>query len=85
MQPTSSEPLPSAYRTASGASSATDEADGAFRERFHPVLFLVWAASVARVVGALCYHEVVGTEATLALMTAVALTWYAVAARRPAA
>jgi hypothetical protein len=60
---------------------AVKEPDDRYRERLHPVLVLVWVASLARVVGAVWRHEVLGTEATLALMTFVALSWYAFAVR----
>jgi hypothetical protein len=58
--------------------------DDTFREHPHPVLLIVWAASVARVVGAIHYRETLGAEATLALMTMVAVTWYWIAAHAPA-
>jgi hypothetical protein len=61
-----------------------EEADDRYRERLHPVLVLVLIASLVRVVGAVWRHEVLGTEATLALMTFVSLSWYALAVRRQA-
>jgi hypothetical protein len=79
MQP--SESCPTAYRSLGDRAEDADERDDTFRERMHPVLVLVWIASLARVVGAVYEHEVVGAEATLALMTLVALSWYAYAAR----
>ena len=86
MLPTSSESSLSAYRSAAVDHTSGDP-DDAFRERLHPVFVLVWAASLARVAGALYLREVMGTEATLALMTFVAVSWYALAvrarARRP--
>jgi hypothetical protein len=45
----------------------------------HPVFVIVWAASLARVAGAVYAREVLGAEVTLAMMTAVAISWYAVA------
>jgi hypothetical protein len=88
MVPTSSEPSLSAYRSAADPrSAAKGDPEDAFRERLHPVFVIVWAASLARAAGALYGHEVFGAEATLALMTVVAVTWYAAAvrvrARRP--
>jgi hypothetical protein len=88
MLPPSSESSLSAYR--SGAAPLGDtsgDLDDTFRERLHPVFVFVWVASLARVAGALYLREVLGTEATLALMTFVAVSWYALAvrahARRP--
>ena len=88
MVPTSSESPLSAYRSAADPGRATtDEPDEPFQERLHPVFVIVWAASLARIAGAVYSHEVLGAEATLALMTVVVITWYAVAvrmrARRP--
>lgn len=60
---------------------APDGPEETFTEALHPVLLLVWVASLARVVGAVYFREVLGTEATLALMTLVAVPWYALAAR----
>jgi hypothetical protein len=80
MMPTSSETSLSAYRTAPDAGAEPGASDDdAFRERLHPVFVFVWAASFARVAGALYCREVLGAEATLALMTMVGLTWYAIA------
>ncbi len=56
--------------------------DSTFREEIHPAFFVVWAASLACIGGAFYRHEAFGAEATLALITAVGLTWYAIAARR---
>ena len=82
MLPTPSEPSPSAYRrAATRAGDAQGESEEAFRERPHPVLVFVWAASLARVVGAVYRREVFGAEATLALVTLIALTWYWLATR----
>lgn len=78
MLPTPSEPPLSAYRR---AATRQDDTGETFRERPHLVLVLVWAASLARVVGAVYQREVFGAEATLALMTLVAVTWYWLAAR----
>ncbi len=83
MMPASSESSPSAYRYAAERSEP-EERDDTFRERMHPVLVLVWIASLLRVVGAVYRHEVLGAEATLAFMTVVALSWYAVAVRMAA-
>ena len=88
MLPTSPESSLSVYRSAAGAlDHSPGDPDDAFRERLHPVFVVVWAASLARVAGALYLREVMGTEATLALMTFVAVSWYALAvrarARRP--
>ncbi len=58
-----------------------DGPEETFTEALHPVLLLVWVASLARVVGAVYFREVLGTEATLALMTMIAIAWYALAAR----
>jgi hypothetical protein len=79
MQP--SDTSPSAYRSIGERAEDDGERDDAFRERMHPVFVLVWIASLARVVGAVYEREVLGAEATLALMTLVALSWYAYAAR----
>jgi hypothetical protein len=78
-----SETSASAYRSPPErpAPEASEEPD---RERLHPVFVLVWVASLVRVVGALVRHEVFGTEATLALMTLVGVSWYALAVRRQA-
>jgi hypothetical protein len=84
MMSPSSESSLSAYRRAPDVEAEPGESDDAFRERLHPVLVLVWAASLARVAGALCYREVLGAEATLALMTLVGITWYAIAVRTKA-
>jgi len=82
MLPTPPEHFLSAYRrTAAGANDAPDGPEETFRERPHPVLVLVGAASLARVVGAVYFREALGAEATLALMTLVAVTWYWIAAR----
>jgi hypothetical protein len=79
---TSSESSLSAYRTVPAAGAEPGESDHeAFRERLHPVFVFVWAASFARVAGAFYCREVLGAEATLALMTLVGLTWYAIAVR----
>jgi membrane protein implicated in regulation of membrane protease activity len=75
MLPTSTESS-LAYR---GESESPDEREDAFRERMHPVFVLVWIASFARVAGAVVQREVLGAEATLALLTLVGLSWYAVA------
>jgi hypothetical protein len=78
---TSPEQAPT-YRSAADGSRADVRAAGAdFEERMHPVVFLVGVASLVRVVGALFDHEVFGAEATVALMTFVAVAWYAVAVR----
>jgi len=53
-----------------------------YHEQLHPAFFVVWAASLACVAGAFYRHETLGAEATLALITAVGITWYAIAARR---
>jgi hypothetical protein len=86
MQPTSPaspESSRSAYRSAANpADGASSEPDEAFREHLHPVLVLVGLASVARVVGAVYCREVIGAEATLALMTIVAVVWYALAVHK---
>jgi hypothetical protein len=69
----------SGYRTASApppAPSPAEDGDGGYEEALHPVLAIVWLASLVRVVGALWLHETLGAEATLALMTLVAGTWY---------
>jgi hypothetical protein len=80
--PTPSEPSLSAYRRAAlPADDGADETEETFRERPHLVLVLVWAASLARVVGAVYQREVFGAEATLALATLVAVTWYWLATR----
>jgi hypothetical protein len=79
MQPSGSSP--SAYRSLGDRAENAGGRDDTFRERIHPVFVLVWIASLARVVGAVYEREVLGAEATLALMTLVALTWYAYAAR----
>jgi len=79
---------PSSSRAASGYRTPSappppppaDSADGGYEEGLHPVLAIVWLASLARVVGALWLHETLGAEATLALMTLVAGAWYAYAA-----
>ena len=82
MQPTPPEPSLSAYRHAPvRADDALVEKEETFRERPHPVLVFVWAASLARVVGAAYHREVFGAEATLALVTLVAVTWYWLATR----
>lgn len=83
MLPTPSEPSLSAYRRAATRpdEAPDDETGETFRERPHLVLVLVWAASLARVVGAVYHREVFGAEATLALVTLVALTWYWLASR----
>jgi hypothetical protein len=82
MLPAPSEPSLSAYRRAAPrADGAADEAEETFRERPHPVLVFVWAASLARVVGAVYHREIFGAEATLALVTLVAVTWYWLATR----
>jgi hypothetical protein len=79
---TSSESSVRAYRCPKEpARVASDGDDETFTEALHPVLLLVWVASFARVAGALYSREVLGAEATLALMTLIAVTWYAVAAR----
>jgi hypothetical protein len=83
MVPLPSESSPSAYRSATERPAAEESVDGD-RERLHPVLVLVWIASLARVVGAVWRHEVLGSEATLALLTVVGLSWYALAVRRHA-
>jgi hypothetical protein len=81
MLPTPSEPSLPAYRRAAARVDAAPEGpEETFRERPHPVLLFVWIASLARVVGALYYREALGAEATLALMTLVAVTWYWIAA-----
>ena len=81
MLPPPPEPL-SAYRCAAArADDAPDGPEETFRERPHPVLLLVWATSLARVGGAVYFREGLGAEATLALMTLVAVTWYGIAAR----
>jgi hypothetical protein len=83
MQRTPAEPTLSAYRrAATRPDDAPDEEEETFRERAHPVLIFVWAASLARVVGAVYFREVFGAEATLALLTLVAVTWYWLASRR---
>jgi hypothetical protein len=70
-----------AYRTAQAATLASlPDEPAAFAEQLHPALFVVWLASVACVGGALYRHEALGTEPTLALMTMVAISWYAIAA-----
>ncbi len=82
MLSTSSESSARAYRSSKEPSRvAPDGDDENFTEALHPVLLLVWVASLARVAGALYSREVLGAEATLALMTMVAVTWYALAAR----
>jgi hypothetical protein len=79
---TSSESSVRAYRCPKEPSRvASDGDEETFTEALHPVLLLVWVASFARVAGALYSREVLGAEATLALMTLIAVTWYAVAAR----
>jgi hypothetical protein len=86
MLPISSESSLSAYRSVVDTTDdASDEPDDAFRERLHPVFVIVWVASLVRVLGAVYDREVMGAEATLALMTFVAVSWYAIAAhaRRP--
>jgi hypothetical protein len=76
---TPSRATPSDYRIpAIPRANASD--GGAFIERPHPVFAIVWVASLARVVGAIYGHEIFGAEATLALMTLVALTCWTVAA-----
>ena len=82
MRSTSSESSLSAYRSPTDpADDAPGELDDAFQERLHPVFFVVWASSLVRVAGAFYNREVLGAEATLALMTLVAVTWYALAVR----
>ena len=82
MPSTSPESSLSAYRSPTDpANDASGEPDDTFRERLHPVFLVVWVASLARVAGALYSREVLGAEATLALMTLVAVTWYALAVR----
>ena len=72
----------SGYRTSSEPPAPPAEgADGGYEEGLHPVLAIVWLASLARVAGALWLHETLGAEATLALMTLVAGAWYAYALR----
>jgi hypothetical protein len=79
MKPTSSRATQSEYRIA--AKARPDAADGGpFREQVHPVFAIVWLASFVRVAGAFHYREIFGTEATLALMTLIGVTFYAVAA-----
>ncbi len=82
MMSTSSESSVRAYRSTEEPPRVASDADeDTFTEALHPVLLLVWVASFARVAGALYSREVLGAEATLALMTMVAVTWYALAAR----
>jgi hypothetical protein len=40
-----------------------------------PLFFMVWVASLVRVLGALLHEETFGTEATLALLFVAALPW----------
>jgi hypothetical protein len=76
---TSSEQAP-AYRSAADRNRAEASApDTDFEEKMHPIVFLVGVASLVRVVGALLDREVFGAEATVALMTFVAVAWYALA------
>lgn len=76
---TTSRATPSEYRIpAVPRADASDS--GAFCERPHPVFAIVWLASLARVAGAIHGHEIFGAEATLALMTLVALTCWTGAA-----
>jgi hypothetical protein len=80
MLPTPSEPsLPAYRRAAAPPDDAPEGPEETFRERPHPVLLFVWAASLARVVGAVYCREALGAEATLALMTLVAVSWYWIA------
>jgi hypothetical protein len=72
---TPSRATPSEYRIpAIPQAEASDS--GAFCERPHPVFAIVWLASLARVAGAIHGHEIFGAEATLALMTLAALTFW---------
>jgi hypothetical protein len=94
LRPTSSDVLrPSRFRhggeagpyrsLVADASVAADSVESVDAERVHPALLVVWAASLARVAGAA--HDVLragepfSADATLALMTVVAITWYAIA------
>lgn len=71
-----------AYRSdAPARQSREPDHDGAI-EALHPVVALVGLASFVRVAGAVLRHEVFGGEATLALMTLVAIAWAAFAVRR---
>jgi hypothetical protein len=71
-----------AYRSdAPPRRSGEPDRDGAI-EALHPVVALVGLASFVRVAGAVVRHEVFGGEATLALMTLVAIAWAALATRR---
>jgi hypothetical protein len=79
LQVTSCEPAAAAYRSTADRFEHAEGTDG--EERMHPIVLIVGLASLARVVGALFDHEVFGAEATIALMTSIAVAWYATAVR----
>jgi hypothetical protein len=77
MGPTSPSRAASAYRIpGEPPAPAGDADDGGYRDGLHPVLVIVWLASLARVAGAFWTHEAMGGEATLSLAALVAGAWY---------
>ena len=87
MGPTSSSRAASAYRTPGQPPAPPGDADDAgYQDGLHPVLVVVWLASLARVAGAFWTHEALGGEATLSLGVLFAGAWYlgALAVRRRA-
>jgi hypothetical protein len=70
----------SPYRSARAAHDGDESAEAL--EHVHPVLVIVWVASLARVVGAFWTREVLGADATLAALMFLGISWYAYACSR---